>query len=378
MTRLPARPQSPALLLGLLLVSGCGDGEERYRITDVRTVPDDGPSTPLAVTEEQRFAQEDPHAGMGAPAAAPSRRFELTTPEGWKELPPAPMREHGWQVGADGRALCTLSLIEGSGGGLLANVNRWRRQMSLPPIDEAALAALPTTPWLGVEARLVELDGRYVGMEGGEGLAGARLLGLVATVPAGTAYLKMTGPAGVVEVEKKRFHALAASMRLSDGAARAGPARPPPEPPSRAAEPGTISWTAPKEWVEQGPRPMRLVTFAPAGSTKTAVHVSRLAGRAGGLRMNVDRWFAEMGKPAPTDAELAALPRGKVLGGEAVFVEIDGAFRGMSGEPLEGAVLLGMVLEREAGSVFVKMVGPADEVRAERDRFRAFAESLRE
>jgi hypothetical protein len=94
--------------------------------------------------------------------------------------------------------------------------------------------------------------------------------------------------------------------------------------------------------------------------------------------MNVDRWYSEMGKPGPTDAELAALPRAKVLGGEAVFVEVEGTFRGMSGEPIEGAGLLGMVLERDAGSVFVKMTGPADEVRAERERFRAFAESLRE
>ena len=41
-------------------------------------------------------------------------------------------------------------------------------------------------------------------------------------------------------------------------------------------------------------------------------------------------------------------------------------------------VMLGMVLVRPQGSVFVKMTGPASEVRAERERFRAFCESLRE
>jgi hypothetical protein len=95
--------------------------------------------------------------------------------------------------------------------------------------------------------------------------------------------------------------------------------------------------------------------------------------------MNVDRWYAEMGKPAPSPAELDALPRGPVLGAEGVYVHVEGTFAGMgSTSPAPGWGLLGMILERERDSVFAKMIGPAEQVRAERNRFRAFCESLRE
>ena len=43
-----------------------------------------------------------------------------------------------------------------------------------------------------------------------------------------------------------------------------------------------------------------------------------------------------------------------------------------------GSMLLGMALERPGDMVFVKMTGPAAEVRGEQDRFRAFCESFRE
>jgi hypothetical protein len=95
--------------------------------------------------------------------------------------------------------------------------------------------------------------------------------------------------------------------------------------------------------------------------------------------MNIDRWYAEMGLPAPSPAEVEALPRGPVLGGQGVYVDVEGAFKGMGASAaVPGSRLLGMILERDRGSVFVKMTGPADDVAGERARFRAFCESLRE
>jgi hypothetical protein len=124
---------------------------------------------------------------------------------------------------------------------------------------------------------------------------------------------------------------------------------------------------------------MRLVTFSPADSPKTSIYVTVLPGSAGGLRANLDRWYGEMGKPPPSDAELEKLPRAKVLGGEAVLVDVEGAYRGMdSKEAQAGARLLGAIVERDSQSVFVKATGPAEDVARERARFRAFVESLRE
>jgi hypothetical protein len=41
-------------------------------------------------------------------------------------------------------------------------------------------------------------------------------------------------------------------------------------------------------------------------------------------------------------------------------------------------MLVGLIVPWRDRTVFVKMTGPSDEVRGERERFRAFAESLRE
>jgi hypothetical protein len=123
---------------------------------------------------------------------------------------------------------------------------------------------------------------------------------------------------------------------------------------------------------------MRLASFAPEGTTDTEVYITVLAGSGGGLRPNLDRWRDQMGLPAMSEAEFGGLLREKILGTEAVFCTFEGSFTGMGGAPRENWMLLGMALDRGGDSVFVKMTGPADVVRGEQDRFRAFCESFHE
>ena len=86
-----------------------------------------------------------------------------------------------------------------------------------------------------------------------------------------------------------------------------------------------------------------------------------------------------MGQGPITDDALAALPRGTVLGAPAVFVELEGTFAGMGGRAGRRARRCsGWCSSASEGSVFVKMTGPPRQVKAERERFRAFCESLRE
>jgi hypothetical protein len=133
----------------------------------------------------------------------------------------------------------------------------------------------------------------------------------------------------------------------------------------------------PPEWETAPSRgAFRVATFRPRGAAGTECYISVLQGSGGGTRANVDLWRGNVGLAPVTDAELAALPRAPVLGGEAVFVAIEGTFQGQ-GPPAAAYMLLGMIVHRAHDSVFVKMTGPAEEVRAEQDRFRAFCESLR-
>jgi len=366
-------------LAALVSLAACGrDGP--VEITDVREKKDAGVPAPRS-TLEQRMRGEmpggDPHAGPAAGSTGVA--FTWATPTGWEPLPAAPMRTAGWAVTASPGTECTFSTLPSTGGGLLPNVNRWRKQMSMPPTDEAAVAALPTKgTMLDRPAKLVELAGTYVGMGGDKQVADAKMIGLIAELPAATAYLKLTGPAAAVDAELPRLLELAASIRAGAAAAAPGAGRPAPEP-AAAEPPPPFQWTAPEGWKPQPRRAMRVVTFVPAAAPGAEVFVALLGGTAGGVRANLDRWRGQIGTAPLTDAEFGALPRAKVLGGTAVFVAVEGAYAGMSGgSGASGSMLLGMALERATDMVFVKMTGPAAEVRGEQDRFRAFCESFRE
>jgi hypothetical protein len=139
-----------------------------------------------------------------------------------------------------------------------------------------------------------------------------------------------------------------------------------------------LTWSAPAGWLEQGDRPMREVTFTPAGQTDVECYVAVLGGRAGGVEANLNRWRDQMGRPPLTSAEIEALPRLEALGREGTLIEIEGDFTGMEGATHAGSILLGFVVERDADAVFVKLTGPAEAARAERGRFESFCRSLRD
>jgi len=72
-------------------------------------------------------------------AAAGALRW--TTPAGWAEQPASGMRVGSFLVtGKNGnQADVSVVSLSGEAGGMLANVNRWRDQIGLPALDEAAL-----------------------------------------------------------------------------------------------------------------------------------------------------------------------------------------------------------------------------------------------
>jgi hypothetical protein len=376
---------TPSLaIIAAAALAGCGRDER---------VVDAGPGQPPIDPRPVAPAKASPMFRLGARTGSP---LEWSAPAGWQELPEAQMREVGYQVGGDPNAECTLAVYGGASGGVLANVNRWRKQMSLEPIDEAALAALPRKSIMGGDGTLVELTGRYVGMGGTKDVPDAKLVGVVRTLPQASVFVKLVGPARVVEAEAARFDAFCASIWMPG--APEGAATPAPEPlghPSIATSPvarpraagqsvagsrgeaGGLRWSWPAGWTKaESDRPMRAATFLVEGAPGTDVAVTILPGDAGGLAANINRWRGQMGQPALSEAELAALPRVASLGTQAVVVSIDGTFKSMSGERTEHATFVGAVIERESDVVFVKVTGPSSEVAKVRPGFDAFLTSL--
>ena len=210
---------SVCLLLSLLTAGGCGDPAVRD-ITEVRQVsPEQMVPPPPVLTTPERMGLTRPdtvpaiptaafdHAG-NAPSSADAP-FTWTLPEGWRELPPRPMRLATFAVAG---AECYIAVLEGDGGGRAANINRWRRQMGLEPLDDAAIEALPTLTVLGGPAPLVEMEGTYRDMSGNI-LEQAGFLGILRELEDRTLFIRMTGPASVIRARKAEFQAFCESLR---------------------------------------------------------------------------------------------------------------------------------------------------------------------
>ncbi len=67
--------------------------------------------------------------------------LQFTLPPGWTEKPLTPMRVASFNATAPNGKKVDISVVSlmGEAGGDLANANRWRDQVKLPPIDEAGL-----------------------------------------------------------------------------------------------------------------------------------------------------------------------------------------------------------------------------------------------
>ena len=217
---------------------GCGD-PNRQTIAEVRVMYgafSQAVMSGLSTAERMELAQPDrpgPPAGADippghppvgstvvpddantpAPTSANGSAFTWTLPEGWRELPSRPMRVATF---AAGDAECYISVLAGDGGGTAANINRWRRQMGLDPLEDQAIGALPTLTVLNGPAIFVEMEGTYRDMSGST-LENAGFLGVVRPLDGQTLFIRMTGPAEAVRAQKAAFRAFCESLREASG-----------------------------------------------------------------------------------------------------------------------------------------------------------------
>lgn len=116
-----------------------------------------------------RIKEEGAPAIAAAPAAAPAAevaedaaaepQFKWKVPEGWKTLAAGQMQVAKFAVpdreGA--KAEVFVSVFPSESGGTLANVNRWRRQIGLDPVDEEGLKPLVSPLEAAPGGQLIDL-----------------------------------------------------------------------------------------------------------------------------------------------------------------------------------------------------------------------------
>ncbi len=154
-------------------------------------------------------ADHPPVAGMpGGPSGAPSasvadtgNRPEWQVPGGWKEVPGGQFLVAKFSLGGEKPAAVNVSTSAGDGGGLLGNVNRWRKQIGLEDLSSTEVEKLVTaieTP--AGKASLVDLSGTdaRTGQK-------TRVIGAVLPIKNETWFYKLMGDAQTVEQEKAAF-----------------------------------------------------------------------------------------------------------------------------------------------------------------------------
>ncbi|MEI7704641.1 MAG: hypothetical protein WCK73_08570 [Deltaproteobacteria bacterium] len=162
-----------------------------------------------------RVPKSDPGAATPAPPPPPDASavgtLQWTLPKGWTEersqggmryatIRPTPTGK--------GKVEVSVTVFPGPAGGELANVNRWRNQIGLPPVDEGALAKDRKS--LGSPAgKLALFD--YASDEKDP----TRMVAAILFDGGNSWFVKMVGPREAVTATRADFIHLLESLRLA-------------------------------------------------------------------------------------------------------------------------------------------------------------------
>jgi hypothetical protein len=352
------------LTLAIILLNGCerSDGISQYPIPKPESIQlpaadlADQTSPPTAGRRERMLGAILPHGEQtwffklsGKPdrvtdRSEPFRDFvqsvrfhkdgtpQWTLPAGWTQQPGARMRFATIVVDAEEPPLeLTVIALPSAAGDpveqVLINVNRWRGQLSLPPIESAELSD---------ESETVTLDS-----------------GLTATV---VDYVGTTKPGGMTPP-------FAAGRGLNRPF---GPAS------SATASSNEVAFTAktPAGWSAGKVDGMRKAAFViEDGDQKAEVTVIDLAREAGDRRANVNRWRGQVGSEPVDESQLRQSLKPIDVGGQSGdFVELAGS---------TGQSILGVIVDRGEKTWFFKLQGDTTVATAQKSNFETYVRSVK-
>lgn len=267
---------------------------------------------------------------------------DWTLPEGWKRLPATGMRLATIEV-PTGKEPLDLAVTPLKTGGedfndyVLANVDRWRFQMGLPPTSKAKLFGPGEK-----SGELVELK-----LEAG----GKALLVDLTADPATSASTAAADPL------------LKPPVALSPAALGGG-----------SSSASTLKYATPKGWIAGKADGLRQAAFKVKDGPKEAeITAIALAAAAGDLLANVNRWRDQVHLP-PVDADelKRQLKEFTVDGIKGQWVDLPGP---AGSSPRE--TILGVICLRQDKAWFFKMKGDAELVEQQRGSFETFVKSVK-
>ena len=151
--------------------------------------------------------------------AATTYPFEFEQPTDWRRTSTPKLSERAMRMGItppiitlfaeNDRVEISVTTLAGDGGGLSANVNRWRRQNGLPPQteDEVKQAVQPI--------EIDGLEGSFVDLVATEGDNPERTIGVILPRDDKTWFFKMKGPKDEATAQKDNFDKFIQSIEFN-------------------------------------------------------------------------------------------------------------------------------------------------------------------
>jgi len=148
-------------------------------------------------------------AGTAVPTAA-GPGLTWSAPAHWKQKPATAMRKGSFAVPGDGgEADLSITAFPGNVGGDLANLNRWRSQINLPPVGESEFErSVQRLEKNGLKMTVVDLAGA--------GENAQRILGAMIPYGGATWFVKLgPAPGALVAKEKPAFLAFLDTIKAA-------------------------------------------------------------------------------------------------------------------------------------------------------------------
>jgi len=153
--------------------------------------------------EAQRASQAAPPPPPPPSSAPAVAKPKWTVPGSWEEKAPTSMRLGNFTA-SNGQAKITVTTFPGEVGGLLLNVNRWRGESGLPPVDADGLMDVTQQITVsGTPATLVEAMGEKTAS-----------YSVFHPIGDATWFYKISGPSAAVTPEKPAFTAFLESIKF--------------------------------------------------------------------------------------------------------------------------------------------------------------------
>jgi hypothetical protein len=251
-------------------------------------------------------------------------QVEWTLPTGWKKLGASEMRYATLVLDGERPLEMTVTKFPGredlpEAEQVVMNINRWRGQLSLPPIRDEDL----------------DDQSEQIPIADGKGYW-TSLVGRPRPKPAAT-----TPPAQVTSQTRETKPEPAAEKKIA------------------------LAYNKPEGWIEGPSAKFATVSLQVSeGDEKAAITVTSAGGSP---LLNVNRWRGQVGLGPLTEEEFAVAAKKVEVG------QLAGNLYEMS---KEGRSIFGVVVENQGQMWFAKMVGDTQLVERERERFIEFLKSL--